>query len=53
MEFGDSSISGTFPIISNEFLYGEAFRDELYDAKNNKEIELSYQTIILKEAEVV
>lgn len=44
---------GTPPIISNEFLYGEEFKAELYNARNDQKIKLSYQTKILKDAEVV
>lgn len=44
---------GTPPIISNEFLYGEEFKAKLYNPRDNKKINLAYQTKILKDAEVV
>lgn len=44
---------GTPPIISNEFLYGEQFKAELYSTRNNRKIKLAYQIKILKDAEVV
>ncbi|TWD93431.1 uncharacterized protein DUF2848 [Neobacillus bataviensis] len=44
---------GTLPILSKEFLFGEEFRAELYDARNDKKLELSYQTKILIDSEVV
>ncbi|MCM3766362.1 DUF2848 domain-containing protein [Neobacillus niacini] len=46
-------LCGTLPILSNEFLYGEEFKAELYDPKSNERISLSYQIKILKDAEVV
>jgi len=44
---------GTLPIISGEFIYGEAFEAELYDSINNQKITLSYNVHILADAEVV
>lgn len=46
-------LCGTLPILSSEFLYGEEFKAEIYDARTNKRISLSYQIKILKDAEVV
>jgi hypothetical protein len=42
---------GTPPIVNGEFIFGEAFRAELYDRKLERKITLSYKTKLLKDAE--
>lgn len=43
---------GTPPFISDEFIYGEQFKAELYDPVKDNIIQLNYKTKILKDAEV-
>ncbi|WP_419880462.1 DUF2848 family protein [Peribacillus sp. B-H-3] len=42
---------GTPPLIEGEFIFGEAFRAELFDRKLERKITLSYKVQLLKDAE--
>jgi len=50
---GMALFCGTLPLVDGEFIYGDAYRAELYDRKNDKKIKLSYEVKILKDAEAV
>ncbi|MFJ7372774.1 DUF2848 family protein [Lysinibacillus capsici] len=44
---------GTLPIVTGEFIYGDGFSAELYDALTDRKIQLDYKVHILTDAEVV
>lgn len=44
---------GTLPIVTGEFIYGDGFSAELYDAFTDRKIQLDYKVHILTDAEVV
>ncbi|MEQ6048839.1 DUF2848 family protein [Lysinibacillus capsici] len=44
---------GTLPIVTGEFIYGDGFSAELYDALTDRKIKLDYKVHILTDAEVV
>lgn len=44
---------GTLPIVTGEFIYGEGFSAQLYDALTDRKIQLDYKVHILTDAEVV
>ncbi|UFJ41999.1 DUF2848 domain-containing protein [Brevibacillus humidisoli] len=48
---GIALFCGTLPLVEGQFQFGESFRAELLDERNNRSIQLSYQIKHLKDAE--